>query len=154
MCVRWSVAIGAQIRDNHPPNLVLTSAHEAAFLCLKGKLMPENFRIPVEFLPVGFASLLTATLRALIIGRQSLKMALLTWPVAFGAGFLGGWIAKATGVSEGWDIAIAVAAALMGENIIKGLVELSEQFRDDPDGALARIVGLWRGRGGGDDTAS
>jgi hypothetical protein len=108
--------------------------------------MFENFRIPPEFIPIGIASALTGTLRTLIIGRQSWKVALVTWPVAVGTGFAGGWLAKEFGTPPGWDLAAASASAIMGENIIKGLIELSEQFKTHPNGLVERLIQFLRGR--------
>lgn len=109
--------------------------------------MFDHFRIPPELLPIGLASILTATLRTLIVGRQSVRVALLTWPVALLAGFLGGWITLDAGTPSWWALLAASAAAIMGENVVKGLVDLSEEFKNDPEGTITRWTNWWRSGG-------
>lgn len=98
-----------------------------------------------KLFPVILMSLLISTLRALIAGRRSLRVALATWPIALGLSFAGGWTATEFGFDPGWVLVVTGACAIAGENLVVGLVELSSRFREDPEGSIRRWSAWWRG---------
>ena len=97
--------------------------------------------------PMLALSAVTATLRVLVAGKRSLKVALLSWCVSIMCGLTAGYVADGFDLGEGAVRVIAVCAALMGDHLVVGIIDLAKTFREDPEGTIVRWSNWWSGRG-------
>lgn len=97
--------------------------------------------------PIVVLSIVTATLRVLVAGKRSLKVALLSWFVALMCGLTAGYVADGFEIGEGAVRVIAVCAALMGDHLVVGAMDLAKTFREDPEGTIVRWTNWWRSGG-------